>query len=365
MTRRLHADHSPIGGPERRELFDLLLDAYPVPADLANTLRNRRNIFLARIATVSGTYEQQIYDVIDNAESRSWSAELVEAALLDRPFHVGLQRFAQRYGLTPSFGEAERTVNARLPELPARWFDDGLNALLKVCRIELPHTPVRGTGFLVGPNLLLTNFHVMQDVIRDDFPAALVKLHFDRLMRPGSELQAETARLHPAEWLVRQSPDAPDGWESSATDALDYVLLQTETLPGETLVDAETGRKRGWLPVTPNPVGPAEGDALLVFSHPLGNDLAFTLDTNAVIGVNKTGTRIRYRTNTQHGSSGAPCFDLLWNPLALHHKGFDLFNEGILLSAVYRSWTHALSAEPLAPWRRTLLEQLTVPDFGV
>jgi hypothetical protein len=37
-----------------------------------------------------------------------------------------------------------------------------------------------------------------------------------------------------------------------------------------------------------------------------------------VIGVNGNATRIRHRTNTLPGSSGSPCFDQDWTPVALH-----------------------------------------------
>ncbi len=45
-----------------------------------------------------------------------------------------------------------------------------------------------------------------------------------------------------------------------------------------------------------------------------------------------------YRTNTQLGSSGAPCFDMDWNLVALHHSGeaefSPTYNEGIPIAAV-------------------------------
>jgi V8-like Glu-specific endopeptidase len=61
-----------------------------------------------------------------------------------------------------------------------------------------------------------------------------------------------------------------------------------------------------------------------------------------VTAVNGNATRIRYKTNTEHGSSGAPCFDINWRLAALHHLGDPGYatlhrtdyNEGIPLEAI-------------------------------
>ena len=37
--------------------------------------------------------------------------------------------------------------------------------------------------------------------------------------------------------------------------------------------------------------------------------------------VNGNRTRVRYRVNTEGGSSGSPVFDVNWNLLAIHHWG--------------------------------------------
>ncbi len=50
----------------------------------------------------------------------------------------------------------------------------------------------------------------------------------------------------------------------------------------------------------------------------------------------------RYRTNTDKGSSGSPCFDANWTLVALHHLGDpayypenkSAFNQGIPFTAI-------------------------------
>ena len=65
------------------------------------------------------------------------------------------------------------------------------------------------------------------------------------------------------------------------------------------------------------------------------------LDTEAVLGVNQAGTRVRYRTTTEPGSSGSPCFGPDWQWIALHHAADGAFpaafNEGIPVAALRRA----------------------------
>ena len=69
--------------------------------------------------------------------------------------------------------------------------------------------------------------------------------------------------------------------------------------------------------------------------------MKLALDTQAVIGANANGTRVRYRTNTDPGSSGSPCFTMDWDLVALHHYGDPkwlnpLFNQGVPIELIRR-----------------------------
>ena len=64
----------------------------------------------------------------------------------------------------------------------------------------------------------------------------------------------------------------------------------------------------------------------------------------SILGVFGQDTRLRYKTNTQPGSSGSPCFDASFQWIALHHSGDPMYhsgganapryNQGILVSAI-------------------------------
>ena len=49
--------------------------------------------------------------------------------------------------------------------------------------------------------------------------------------------------------------------------------------------------------------------------------MLLAIDTEAVLQTVWDGRRLRYRNNTEKGSSGSPVFNLAWELLALHHIG--------------------------------------------
>ena len=92
-------------------------------------------------------------------------------------------------------------------------------------------------------------------------------------------------------------------------------------------------------------IGGADADfsaaaPLLIFQHPDGSPLKVAPDFAGMIGLNPNGTRVRYKNNTDGGSSGSPCFNAEFEPVALHHsgdpkiKGAADYNEGIPLRKI-------------------------------
>jgi hypothetical protein len=151
------------------------------------------------------------------------------------------------------------------------------------------------------------------------------------------------------DWLVDHSPYSQVDLEADPKpgppepDKLDYALLLVDGGPGDEVllqVPGEEPTKRGWLEVS-EAIHPFEtGTPLFIVQHPKGNPLKLAFDTDAVIGVFGDGQRVRYKTNTEPGSSGSPVFDENWNLVALHHSGDPegrlppQYNEGIPMSAI-------------------------------
>lgn len=90
--------------------------------------------------------------------------------------------------------------------------------------------------------------------------------------------------------------------------------------PGEDLIGKDLNSpKRGWIPVQGVTHDFQTDSFLAILQHPEGAPLKLAFDTQAIIGL-KSKNRVRYRTNTEGGSSGSPCFDADWNLIALHHS---------------------------------------------
>ena len=217
----------------------------------------------------------------------------------------------------------------------------------QVCRVETPYE--MGTGFLVGPDLVITNYHVMKAVINDTSAAPKVVLRFDYkqlsgggIVNPGTKVQ-----LAKNNWLLDSSPYsqsdrlADPGNQTPNLDELDYALLRLASDVGDEPVagaKAEQGTpKRGWIRPLLTYAFPQNAPVFIV-QHPLAKPLKLALDTKSVIGRNSNNTRVRYVTNTEKGSSGSPVFNEKWELVALHHSGdrsiVPVYNQGIPFAAI-------------------------------
>jgi hypothetical protein len=200
----------------------------------------------------------------------------------------------------------------------------------------------------VGPKAALTNYHVVESVIKGQDSPEDVLLRFDyKLLGGGVQVHSGREILLEAAgdggWLLDSSRysdvdlalDPKPG--DPAPEDLDYALLQAQGRPGEEPIGSKAEPRapvRGWIDL-PQAEHPFQPDTpLFILQHPRGAALKLALDNRAVIGLTGAGRRVRYRTNTEPGSSGSPVFDQNWNLVALHHSGdpasiLPSYNEGI------------------------------------
>jgi hypothetical protein len=268
------------------------------------------------------------------------------AAVPDRNIALSAQTAGQAQSDAPTNAIApgfERNIRQHLPQLDIRvWLDSLLQIERRVCRIEL-NDEALGTGFLVGPDTVLTNWHVIEQA-KADGSLRQISCRFDYVQLPNGTRQAgqavaldgqtclDTSTYSEAETTATPATPAP------TADQLDYALLRLATPVGQQQVD---GRTRGWI-VLPSAPAPLPKDApLLIVQHPDGMPMKLAMDTQAVIGRNTNATRILYRTNTESGSSGSPCFTIDWNLVALHHYGdpswqHPKFNQGVPIELIRR-----------------------------
>lgn len=362
-----------LNGPELKALREAILDAYPIPNNFDVMFQSFFGYPRQTIA-LGNDMQFIVFTVINRAEAEAWTLELLVAARQESPNNPELMAFAQSLGLAPlaygqSGGESQSqqplsrqrfeklVVDSNSMMAVEQWRERMTRLEAQICRVEVPSAdpPAYGTGFLLGSKVVITNHHVMTDVLAGLVDPQKVVLRFDyRQKADGVEVRpGVTYRLAAGDdWLIDESPpSASDYTDGEAKEnELDYVLLRVDGAPGNDPVGGlqpptPEGHvpTRGWMTL-PNVAPELEPDhPLLILQHPKGDPLKLAIDTNAIIKVNAKGTRVRYRTNTEEGSSGSPCFDANWNLVALHHLGDPAFpspgglaefNQGIPFTAI-------------------------------
>ena len=208
-------------------------------------------------------------------------------------------------------------------------FDSFITTLVtasrRIAMIEVGGQP-RGTGVLVGPDLLLTAAHV----IDEEAPTA-VSAVFDFFPDPPRS-RAETGVRITISARVAGSPPSPaeragsrDDW-NAPLECLDFALLQLSTPQPE----------RGYYELSDEPYGFDQVPMLYIPQHPLGRFQAYT-EIKDPPRVNPAGSRVRYRGNTEPGSSGSPVIDPQGRLVALHHYSVPRNNQGVPISAIAAS----------------------------
>ena len=228
----------------------------------------------------------------------------------------------------------QRNVRPRLRQIDLRVWLDRVEAVERqICRVEADGQAI-GTGFLVGPSAVLTNWHVVDEARRLGKLAQLAcRFDYRRLsnstLDPGKLVAVATVTdERPCSDAERTAtPDDPP----PQAGELDYALLE---------LGAAAGIERGFARLDGAPI--AANDPLIIVQHPTGEPAKFAVDTGSVIGLIHAGQRLRYRTNTEAGSSGSPCFTMDMDLVALHHLGDPrvrdpLFNQGVPIALIKAS----------------------------
>ena len=161
----------------------------------------------------AGNLKDTVFELVDWAEEQGKTGELLIAAQRDNPGNPKLRAFAEEVGFTalePPQGQAERIVNAAARFQDVETFLAGFRARERaVCRIEIPSGTGIGTGFLVGPDLVMTNHHVMEEVIRGATQQTSVGFRFGYKVEPDGSDSADRAGdglVAGPGWLVDSTP---------------------------------------------------------------------------------------------------------------------------------------------------------------
>lgn len=192
------------------------------------------------------------------------------------------------------------------------YLERGLMAARAVCRISAPALVGDGnewgTGFLIGPRLLLTNNHVLptpEDALR-------ATIEF------GYELDGSGRLKHSTRFVLTPQ----DGFVTSPRDRLDYTIVAVAERGDDGTALADLGFLRldartGKIDV---------GDFVTIIQHPDARTKRISLRENKVVkyGDERNAALddfLWYSSDPAPGSSGAPVCTDAWQVVCLHHAG--------------------------------------------
>jgi len=341
-------------GAQRRELREALIDAFPGWAELETMVADQLNENLAVHAPESAGLEQVAFELLKWAGARGRLGDLIIGARNANPDNPNLFKVAQRTGLTSTSAPKstlEKLVGGNTTFLDvAAWRGALTRTEWKVCRIDVDGHGA-GTGFLVGPDAVLTNQHVVERAITGADPHQVITCRFDYKVGEAGDVIAAGQVVDLAhadnEWLIDSAPYSaidiePDPKSADpAPGELDYALLRLATRFGDQPTGGSEGEgePRSWLKLDATPIDFAHVSTIGILQHPNSEPLKLALGMEQDITANGAGNRIRYKVPTLPGSSGSPVFDSDWRLIALHHAGDPStikpeFNEAIPISLI-------------------------------
>lgn len=353
-------------GAQSEKLSKALRLAFPTVEYLERMVKFKLDFNLHEIGYAD--LSNYVFKLIQWAESQGRLDQLIIGARQSNPKNLDLYDIAQELNLTvintPPKRDLQRIIKAENSFLDINDWRLKLSLVeFQVCRIEIKLDNGKvayGSGFLIGPDLVITNYHVMQSLIeKEDLKRKgrrraereHVVFRFDYKLNGVSQMpQAGTVyTLALSEWLVDSSPPSevdtdPQALDEPGIDELDYAILRVDGTPGNESIGRSdySDSKRGWVKIRQDPFEFTPDSPLIIVQHPDSHPLKLSIDTQGIIGINKNGTRVKYRTNTESGSSGSPCFNINWELVALHQLGdpnysfgyTPTYNQGIPFNAI-------------------------------
>jgi endonuclease G, mitochondrial len=334
---------------DRKQLREAIESAYPEPYDLKRFVDEELNRNLATIS-IAPSHSSVIFDLIKWAIAKGYVDDLILA--LDRDTqNPEIQRFCGRVlrqylnlntsdalivesplDLEPAAWDLEVSYEELQSFLPKQFTFEadvgnlrrGLALANSVCKITFADRPpeASGTGVLIAPGLVLTNYHVLNLQESADLNAIAKSARFEFGYVSPKFGESIRTKILPA---VNTGPVVC----SSPIRELDYALLRFSPDENFSIEPVPFSSSSQLMPKSP----------LNILQHPEGDAMKASLSNNGVVKTNEARGLVLYVNPTKRGSSGSPCFDNDWNLVALHHRematSFGSVREGILFSSIY------------------------------
>jgi endonuclease G len=262
-----------------------------------------------------------------------------------------LKRFTDRKIAKIAPAGAEAIIGDTVDFQAASFLTEGAQIRRAVAYVEVngPTSSELGSGFLISPNLFMTNNHVIVDANA----ARGTQITFDRESDENGRPRATTSFLLDPEAFGLFSPP----------DKLDYALIAV----GQRNSGNAALSDLGFCILSNRPDKHAIGMNCNIIQHPRGWPKMISVRNNIL--TYRTDQTLLYETDTEQGASGAPVFNDDWDLVALHHWGAPYIqtqdeqgqafpahiNEGVRISAIYADLQARL--QTLGASQRELLEE--------
>lgn len=296
--------------------------------------------------------------------------------------------------------------NGTEPFLNSESFFPGMEAArYRVCAVwvddQQEPAGIKGTGFLIAPDLVLTARHVVRGLLEQG-PGQFVggRMVAPIVARAGSHTRlafafdywtqssnfkvdappAGVRIVRPKEhWLEWSSDTHPgDGVTHVFGDpdihmCLDCAVIRLSEPIGAAVAGRSGSRIRGWLRLNGAAPRLQNGNAIAILQFPGGGPQVF--DKGSYKKEDPSETRIWYETEAAAGSSGSPCFDSDPAVVAFHNAGrphgyhgdTETYNQGVRIDWVIAAMPKPLVEESRKGWSDdtalwSLSESATQPE---
>ena len=197
----------------------------------------------------------------------------------------------------------------------------GARAARPVARVDIRTPSGRlvgwGTGFLIAPNVLITNNHVLPDLSTATRSTAEFQYELDI---DGAPLQPAVYGFEPDKLFF-------------TSEALDFSVVAVTRSPIDGVGDLSA---YGHLPLVAAVGKATEGEWLTIIQHPNGERKQICVRENKLIKF--TADVAWYTTDTLGGSSGSPVMNNDWYVVALHHSGVPETKDGRIQTVTGRDF---------------------------
>ncbi len=276
---------------------------------------------------------------IKNRISRLLKNPLVEKALTEKGVAAEFRDFVDLNGLSEKANsELERVINGA-DFIPIWFLNRGSELRRTVARVLVRVNGISsyGTGFLIGPGVLITNCHVLDftDVngspIKDNLAGVTVEFDYEETF-DGSMQKSISFSLDPDSLLLQ-----------SAWHELDYVVvaLQERSRDGAVTID-----QLGYNRLAGDLGKIAKGEPVYIIQHPNGQPKQVVLQNNRLIDRSEDLPYLTYEADTDFGTSGSPVYNRQWEVVALHHSS-EIARDGLknILAKDGSVWAPAMGSK--------------------